>query len=391
MSAASDAFVESNRERFLEELKTFLRIPSISTLPENRADIEHAAQFVADGLRDAGLENIEVIATEKHPLVYADWMHAPDKPTVLFYGHYDVQPADPLDLWKSPPFEPTVRDGSIYARGSADDKGQMYMHLKAVQALRAASGTLPVNVKFLVEGEEEVGGASISKFVAADPQKLKADVALVSDTALYAPGVPTLCIGLRGLVYLEVEAAGPARDLHSGLYGGAAPNPVFGLIELLARVKNPRGEIKIPGTYDDVDPPAPAEKESWERLPFKERDFLKKEVGSTKLAGESKYSVLERLWARPTFEVHGIAGGFTGAGSKTVIPSRATAKVSFRLVPHQDPDKLIAAFREFVKNITATNVLYWKVQQLEEIELITSPLINNHLIKLINTRDNQRY
>ena len=367
MSTASDAFVEINRERFLEELKTFLRIPSISTLPENRADIEHAAQFVSDGLREAGLENIEVIATETHPLVYADWLNAPGKPTVLFYGHYDVQPADPLDLRKTPPFEPTVRDGSIYARGSADDKGQMYMHLKAVEALRAVNGTLPVNVKFLIEGEEEVGGASIAKFVAANPQKLKADVALVSDTALYAPGVPTLCIGLRGLVYLEVEASGPARDLHSGLYGGAAPNPVFGLIELLARVKNPRGEIKIPGIYDDVDPPAPAEKESWERLPFKERDFLKKEVGSTKLSGESKYSVLERLWARPTFEVHGIAGGFTGAGSKTVIPSRATAKVSFRLVPHQDPDKLIESFRQFVKKYAPRGI------QIEVRVLSSSP------------------
>src|SRR5947207_13791615 len=230
------------------------------------------------------------------------------------------------------------------------------MHLKAVQALRTVNGTLPVNVKFLVEGEEEVGGASISKFVAADPQKLKADVALVSDTALYAPGIPTLCIGLRGLVYVEVEATGPSRDLHSGLYGGAAPNAVFGLIELLAKAKNSRGEIKIPGVYDDVEPPAPAEKESWEHLPFKEKDFLKKEVGSTKLTGESKYSVLERIWARPTFEVHGIAGGFTAAGSRTVIPAKATAKVSLRLVPKQNPEKVIAAFRQFVVKNTPKGI-----------------------------------
>jgi acetylornithine deacetylase/succinyl-diaminopimelate desuccinylase-like protein len=200
--------------------------------------------------------------------VYADWLHAPDKPTVLCYGHYDVQPADPLDLWTSPPFEPSVRDGSIYGRGTADDKGQMYMHVKAVEALRAVNGTLPINLKFLVEGEEEVGGASIAKYVAGNPQKLKADVALVSDTALYAPGIPTLTIGLRGLIYLEVEATGPSRDLHSGLYGGAAPNAVSGLIELLAKAKNSRGEIKIPGIYDDVEPPAPSEKESWARLPF---------------------------------------------------------------------------------------------------------------------------
>jgi len=349
MSVTTDAFIDGNRERFLNELKDFLRIPSISTLPEHRPDLDRAAQFVADSLREAGLESVEIIHTDIHPLVYADWLHAPGKPTVLCYGHYDVQPADPLELWKTLPFEPSVRDGSIYGRGTADDKGQMYMHVKAVETLRAVNGTLPVNLKFLIEGEEEVGGESIAKYVAENPQKLKADVALVSDTALYAPGIPTLTIGLRGLVYLEVEANGPSRDLHSGLYGGAAPNPVFGLIELLAKAKNSRGEIKIPGIYDDVDPPAPSEKESWARLPFKEKDFLKNEVGSTKLTGETKYSVLERLWARPTFEVHGIAGGFTGPGSKTVIPATATAKVSFRLVPRQDPEKIIAAFREFVK------------------------------------------
>src|SRR5713101_2519941 len=264
MSQATDQFVESNQERFLEELKDFLRIPSISTLPEHRNDIDRAAQFVADSLRAAGLENVEIMPTANHPLIYADWLHAEGKPTVLCYGHYDVQPADPLDLWHTPPFEPAVRDGNIYARGSADDKGQMYMHVKAIEALRAVNGTLPVNVKFLIEGEEEVGGASIAKFVAENPEKLKADVALVSDTALYAEGMPTLCIGLRGLVYMEVEATGPARDLHSGLYGGAAPNPVFGLIELLAKAKNSHGEIQVPGMYDDVAPPAAAEKESWE-------------------------------------------------------------------------------------------------------------------------------
>ena len=356
MSAQTDVFVRSHEGRFLEELKDFLRIPSISTLPEHRGDIDRASNFVAEKLGAAGLENIEIIPTDKHPLVYADWLHAPGKPTVLCYGHYDVQPADPLELWKSQPFEPSIRDGNIYARGSADDKGQMYMHVKAVETLRAVNGTLPVNLKFLIEGEEEVGGASIAKFVAENPAKLKADVALVSDTALYAPGVPTLCIGLRGLIYMEVDATGPARDLHSGLYGGAAPNAVYGLIELLGKVKNARGEIKLPGIYDDVEPPAPAEKQSWEQLPFKEKDFLKKEVGSTKLTGESKYSVLERIWARPTFEVHGIAGGFTAAGAKTVIPAKATAKVSIRLVPRQDPDKVIAAFREFVKKNTPRGI-----------------------------------
>jgi len=350
MSQATDTFVEQNQPRLLEELKDFLRIPSISTLPEHKSDIQRAAQFVAASLRNAGIENVELIPTAGNPLVYGDWLHAPGKPTVLCYGHYDVQPPDPLELWHNPPFEPAVRDGNIYARGSADDKGQMYMHIKAVEALRAVNGTLPVNLKFLIEGEEEVGGASITKFVAANPAKLKADVALVSDTALYAEGLPTLCIGLRGLVYMEVEATGPSRDLHSGLYGGAAPNPVFGLIELLAKCKDANGVIQVPGMYDDVAAPAPAEKESWKSLPFREADFLKKEVGSNALSGEPGYSVLERIWARPTFEVHGIAGGFTGAGAKTVIPSKATAKVSFRLVPNQSPDKILKSFREFLQS-----------------------------------------
>ncbi len=362
MSSATDTFVRQNQDRLLEELKELLRIPSVSTLPDHAGDVRRAAEYVAGKLRDAGMENVEVIATDRHPLVYADWLHAPGKPTVLCYGHYDVQPADPLELWESPPFEPAVRNGNVYARGSADDKGQMYMHIKAVEALRAVNGTLPLNLKFLIEGEEEVGGASITKYVAENHEKLKADVALVSDTNMYAPGLPTLNVGLRGLVYMEVEARGAMRDLHSGMYGGAAPNAVFGLIELLAKVKNARGEIKVPGMHDEILPPSPEEKASWASLPFSEKEFLKNEVGSSKLTGESKFSVLERTWARPTFEVHGIAGGFTGAGSKTVIPATATAKVSFRLVPNQDPDKVIAAFEKFVaKNAPRGITMHVKV------------------------------
>ena len=356
MSEATNTFVDQNRPRLLEELKDFLRIPSISTLPEHKPDVQRAAQFVADRLKQAGIENVEIIPTAGNPLVYGDWLHAPGKPTVLCYGHYDVQPPDPLDLWTNPPFEPTVRDGNLYARGSADDKGQMYMHIKAVEALRAVNGTLPINLKFLIEGEEEIGGASIAKYVAESSAKLKADAALVSDTALYAEGLPTLCIGLRGLVYMELEATGPSRDLHSGLYGGAAPNPIFGLAEVLSKCKNADGVIQIPGMYDDVAPPAPAERDSWQSLPFHERDFLGKEVGATALTGEPGYSVLERVWARPTLEVHGIAGGFTGAGAKTVIPSKATAKVSFRLVPNQNPDKIVAAFRSFLEKNTPKGI-----------------------------------
>jgi acetylornithine deacetylase/succinyl-diaminopimelate desuccinylase-like protein len=349
MPTGTEQFVDENRERLLEELKEFIRIPSVSTTPEHKDDVRRAAEFVAAKLRDAGMENVEIITTDRHPLVYADWMHAPGKPTVLCYGHFDVQPADPLELWETPPFEPSIRNGNLYARGSADDKGQMYMHIKAIEALRAVNGTLPVNIKFLVEGEEEVGGVSIAKYVAENREKLKADVALVSDSSMYEPGMPTLDIGLRGLIYMELEAQGPSRDLHSGLYGGAAPNAVFGLIEFLAKVKNSKGKVQIPHFYADVEPPAPAEKESWEHLPFDEKKFLKEEVGSSKLTGESDFSVLERVWARPTFEVHGIAGGFTGAGSKTVIPAKAVAKCSFRLVPRQDPDKIIESFRSFIR------------------------------------------
>jgi len=348
---AVEGFVRENESRLLDELLDLLRIPSVSTLPEHKDDVARAAQYVADRLKLAGLENVQVIPTAKHPLVYADWLHASGKPTVLCYGHYDVQPPDPLELWNSPPFDPSIRDGNIYARGACDDKGQMYMHVKAVEALRAVhGGKLPVNLKFLIEGEEEIGGESIAHYVATQKDKLKADVALVSDTELFADGVPTLCIGLRGLMYVEIEATGPARDLHSGMYGGAAPNAVYGLIELLSKAKDADGHIRIPGAYDDVAAPDPAEIESWKHLPFSESEFLHHEVGSTQLTGEPEQSVLARIWARPTFEVHGIAGGFTGVGAKTVIPAKATAKVSMRLVPKQDPQRMVAALEKWVQD-----------------------------------------
>jgi acetylornithine deacetylase/succinyl-diaminopimelate desuccinylase-like protein len=275
---------------------------------------------------------------------------------VLCYGHFDVQPPDPLELWESPPFEPTERNGNLYARGSADDKGQMFSHIKAIEAIKAIYGRPPVNIKFLIEGEEEVGGLSVTEYVAKNPDKLKADVALVSDTEMYEPGLPTLNVGLRGLVYLEIEARGPMRDLHSGLYGGAAPNAIFGLVELLAKAKDANGHILIPGIYNDVEPPSAEEKESWRLLPFDEHEYLKNEVGSTELTGEPGYSVFERTWARPTFEVHGIAGGFTGTGAKTVIPAKAVAKVSLRLVPRQDPDKVLRAVQQFVKENTPRGI-----------------------------------
>jgi acetylornithine deacetylase/succinyl-diaminopimelate desuccinylase-like protein len=356
VSSSTNAFVEQHQDRLLEELKQFLRIPSISAQPAHSADVRRAADFVASSLRSAGLEHVEVIPSAGHPLVYADWLHAPGKPTVLCYGHYDVQPPDPLDEWISPPFEPTVRDGNLYARGSADDKGQVYSQIKAVEALFAVNGKLPVNLKFLIEGEEETGGEAIAKYVTENASRLKADVALVSDTELYAEGIPTLCIGLRGLIYTEIEARGPARDLHSGMYGGAAPNAVFGLVELLGKMKDANGRIQIPGMYDDVRPPSPEEKHSWSMLPFDVKEFLKNEVGSTCLTGEPDYSIFERIWSRPTLEVHGIAGGYTAPGAKTVIPAKATAKVSMRMVPDQDPEKIVAAYKRFVKENTPAGI-----------------------------------
>ena len=288
-------------------------------------------------------------------MVYADWLHAPGKPTVLCYGHYDVQPPDPLDEWISPPFEPTVRDGNIYARGSADDKGQMYMHIKAVEALLATTGTLPVNLKFLIEGEEEVGGESVAKFVAENPAKLKADVALVSDTELFAEGLPTLCIGLRGLIYTEIEARGPSRDLHSGMYGGAAPNAVFGLVELLAKLKDANGRIQIPGMYDDVEPPTPAEKRSWEHLPFDEKDFSATRSVRRSSPASPAIRCSSACGRGPRSKSTASPAG-SPAGAKTVIPARATAKVSMRMVPNQDPEKIIAAYKKFVADNTPAGI-----------------------------------
>ncbi|MEP6961633.1 MAG: dipeptidase [Acidobacteriota bacterium] len=358
MSLSTQPFVDTNKDRLLEELKAFLRIPSVSTDPGHTADVRKAAEFVADSMRKAGLENVEIIQTKRHPLVYADWLHAPGKPTVLCYGHYDVQPPDPLEEWVSPPFEPTIRNGNIYARGATDDKGQVYMHIKAVESLIATHGKLPINVKFLIEGEEECGGESISDFLPKNVARLKADVALVSDTELYAKGLPTLCVGLRGLVYTEIESRGPMRDLHSGVYGGAAPNAIFGLVELLAKLKDANGHIKIPGIYDDVTPPTAEEKHSWSSLPFDEEDYRKTEVGSTTLTGEPGFSVMERTWARPTLEVHGIVGGYMSPGAKTVIPAKATAKVSIRLVPDQKPDKVVAAYKKFIADNTPAGIQF---------------------------------
>jgi acetylornithine deacetylase/succinyl-diaminopimelate desuccinylase-like protein len=356
MSSSALSFASHNQPRFLEELKALLRIPSISTLPEHAADCRRAAELLTAELTRIGMENVRLVETEGHPLVYADWLHAGGKPTVLVYGHYDVQPPDPLDEWISPPFEPAERNGNLYARGAVDDKGQVWMQVKALESLLAATGSLPLNVRVLFEGEEEVGGEGIAAFVAAKPPELKADFALVSDTELFAPGLPTLCVGLRGMIYTEIEVRGARTDLHSGMYGGAAPNPFVALAQILARLKDEDGRILIPGFYDDIVPPSPEELAAWRSLPFDEEQYRIAEVGSNKLVGEPGYTVLERTWARPTLDVHGIPGGFTGAGAKTVIPARALAKVSMRLVPGMVPAKSFALYKNYVEKIAPDGV-----------------------------------
>ncbi len=356
MSSSALEFARQNHPRFLDELKALLRIPSISTLPEHQGDCRKAAEFVLAELRRIGMEHGRLIETKGHPLVYADWLHAAGKPTVLVYGHYDVQPADPLDEWHTPPFEPTERNGNIYARGAVDDKGQVWAQVKALESLMAANKALPINVRVIFEGEEEVGGEGIADFVASKPADLQADFALVCDTELFAPGLPTLCVGLRGMIYTELEVRGARTDLHSGMYGGAAPNPFVALAQIIARLKDENGRILIPGFYDDMIPPSKEELAAWKSLPFDEEEYRKSEVGSKTLVGESGYSVLERTWARPTLDVHGMPGGFTGAGAKTVIPAKALAKVSMRLVPGMTPAKTFALYKSYVEKIAPAGV-----------------------------------
>ena len=338
-------YARQNQPRFLEELKALLRIPSVSTDPAHRDDVRHVAETLAEELKRIGMENVRVLETgspEKpgHPLVYADHLHTPGKPTVLMYGHYDVQPPDPLDEWLSPPFEPAERNGNLYARGAVDDKGQMYMHVKALESLLAGNGSLPLNVRVILEGEEEVGGEGIAAYVATNPPELKADFALVSDTEMFAPGLPTLCVGLRGMIYTEIEVRGSRTDLHSGMYGGAAPNAFVALAQIIAKLKDESGRILIPGLYDKIVPPSSEELDAWKSLPFDEEEYRQHEVGSKALVGEPGYSVLERTWARPTLDVHGMPGGFIGRGREDGDPGqRPVAKVSLRLVPGHDTDR----------------------------------------------------
>jgi acetylornithine deacetylase/succinyl-diaminopimelate desuccinylase-like protein len=342
--------IEARREQHLTELCEFLRIPSISAKTEHKPDIERAAKWVADHLHSAGFKKVEIIPTNLHPLVYAESLEAPGKPTVLLYGHYDVQPAEPLDLWTSPAFEPATRNGNIYGRGTADDKGQVHIHIKALESLFQLSGKLPINVKVLIEGEEEVGSVSLWGYVQANKEKLKADALIVSDTAMLGTGVPSITYGLRGLNYYQIEVTGPARDLHSGVYGGAVPNPLTVLTELFAKLHDKNFRVTVPGFYDDVDPVPAAERKALNALPWKKKDF-EHAVGAPDYFGEKGFTTVERLWIRPTLDPNGIWGGYQGEGAKTVIPSKAYAKFSTRLVPSQNPKKIAKLVEQHIRKL----------------------------------------
>ena len=348
-------FINTNRDRYLDELKEYLAIPSISALPEHTGDVRRCAEWTAAELTRIGMNRVRLEETPGHPIVYGEWLGAEGAPTILFYGHYDVQPVDPLELWESPPFEATIRDGEIYARGSADDKGQVFMHFKAIEAHMKQNGRLPVNMKILLEGEEEVGSANLDDYIKANRDQLAADVVVISDSPMFDRGIPSICYGLRGLVYFQIDVRGTKSDLHSGSFGGAVANPNMVLAQILSQMKDKGGRIKIPGFYDEVKELREEERAEWKKLPFNETRY-RKDLGAPKLFGESGYTTLERVWARPTFEVNGMLGGFTGEGAKTVIPAVAMAKVSMRLVPDQDPDKIAELFDTYVKRVAPKTV-----------------------------------
>jgi len=350
-----DDFLRTHDARIRDELFDLLRIPSVSARSEHDADTACAAEWIATSLRSAGLGCV-VHQTAGHPIVVGEYRGAPaGAPTVLVYGHYDVQPAEPLELWTSPAFEPTLRDGRIYARGSVDDKGQLFLHIKAIEAHLAVRGTLPVNVIVLAEGEEEVGSEHLAQFIESHADLLRCDAVVISDSAMFAPGLPSVLSSLRGLAYLQIDVQGPAQDLHSGSYGGAVVNPAMALARILATMHDADGRIAIAGFYDDVRDWPPHVREQMRTLPFDVEHF-RAETGAPALRGESGYSVLEQLWTRPTCEVNGLLSGYTGEGAKTVLPAKAMAKVSFRLVPDQDPARVERLVREHVARVAPTGV-----------------------------------
>ena len=348
------SYIETNKDRFLSELLELLRIPSVSADPKFKPDMRRAAEFVRHSLLAAGIENAEICETAGHPIVFGQKMIDPALPTVLIYGHYDVQPADPYELWNSPPFEPVIINDRIYARGACDDKGQFYMHIKAVEAM-LATDSLPCNVKIMIEGEEEVGSDHLGDFVKENREKLRADVILISDTSIIANDVPSIETGLRGFSYVEVEVTGANRDLHSGVYGGAVANPINVLCDMIASMKDADGHITIPGFYDNVEPLSAAQRQAMNEAPFSLEDY-KTDLNIDDVMGEATYTTIERTSIRPTLDVNGIWGGYTGQGAKTVLPSKAHAKISMRLVPHQTPDEITEIFSNHFKAIAPAGV-----------------------------------
>ncbi len=356
MSDKIQAYIDANIETFKQELFSLLRIPSVSTDSKRKGDVQAAAEFLRDRFVEAGLENVTIYPTPGHPIVYGDWLHAgEDKPTVLFYGHYDVQPPDPLELWTNDPFEPTVVDGKVYARGSADDKGQAYIHVKSIASFLQTGTPIPVNVKIIIEGEEEIGSPNLVPFLKEKKDLLACDMVTISDTSMFAEDVPSITYGLRGLAYMEVEVFGPNRDLHSGLYGGAVANPLNVLCEMVAKLKDENGVIQIPGFYGKVKPLTDDERDAYKELSFDEAAYAA-ELGVPKTFGEEGYSTLERASGRPTLDVNGIWGGYQGEGAKTVLPSKAGAKISMRLVPDQDPEEISRLFAEHFKRLAPDTV-----------------------------------
>jgi acetylornithine deacetylase/succinyl-diaminopimelate desuccinylase-like protein len=347
-------YIEENKQRFLDELLDLLRMPSVSADSKFAGDVRKTAEFVKASLETAGVDMAEICETAGHPIVYAEKIIDPSLPTVLIYGHYDVQPADPYELWDSPPFEPVIKDDKIYARGACDDKGQMYMHVKSFETMMKTD-TLACNVKFMIEGEEEVGSDNLGIFVAANKEKLAADVILISDTSMIANDVPSITVGLRGLSYVEVEVVGPNRDLHSGVYGGAIDNPINTMCEMIASLKDENNRITIPGFYDKVEVLSVADRAAINEAPFDLSDY-KKDLDVDGVRGEEGYTTLERTGIRPTIDVNGIWGGYTGEGAKTVLPSKAYAKISMRLVPHQDSDEITEMFTKHFQSIAPVSV-----------------------------------
>lgn len=366
------AYLDANRDRALAELKEFISIPSVSSQSEHTSDMRRCAEWISSHLKSIGLEHVQVMDTAGHPIVYADWLGAPGAPTVLLYGHYDVQPVDPVELWSSPPFEATIREGNIYGRGSVDDKGQVFAHFKSLEAYLKNTGRLPLNVKVLVEGEEEIGSEHLEAFVKEHAALLKADLVLISDSDMFARGVPSVCYGLRGLAYMEVEVTGPNSDLHSGSFGGSVHNPIQALAEMIASLHDKNGKITIPGFYKDVLALSKTERSSFRKLPWKDRKYAAS-LGLKELYGEKGFTTLERLWARPTLECNGIWGGYTGEGAKTVLPSKASAKISMRLVPNQTSASIARLFEKHLKKIAPKTVSV-KVRALHGGEPALTPI-----------------